>query len=313
MLEQLITLALDSGRAGLDMGLYILMPIMVIMLAIMKLLDAKGILSWVANKLAPITRIFGIPGLGVFAMIKILFVGFAAPIATFVIMDKGNTSRRYIASTLAMVMTMSQANASLPLTTVGLNLHVALLTSICAGLAAAAFTYYILCRNFENEENLTIEVKGSAAEEKNKTIFQILSDGGQEGLKIVFSMIPMLILALFVVNILKTSGAITSITHLLASPLSVLGLSESTILPIITKFIAGGTAFTGITLDLINQGAMSPLELNRIAGFTINSLDIVGVTVYAAIGKRLGGVIRFAIYGALFGIFLRGVAHLIIF
>ena len=52
-MEQIITLILDSGRAGLDMGLYIMLPIMVVMLAFMKLLDAKGVLSWVANRLAP--------------------------------------------------------------------------------------------------------------------------------------------------------------------------------------------------------------------------------------------------------------------
>jgi len=313
MLEQFITLALEAGRAGLDMALYILLPIMVIMLALMKLLDAKGVLSWLANKLAPFTRIFGIPGLGVFAIIKLLFVGFAAPVSTLAIMDKSDISRRHLTATLAMLMTMSQANASFPLTAVGLNFNISLFTSIIAGLAAAAFTYYVLCRDFEHEKAINLTVDGTAPEEKNKTIFQILSDGGQEGLKIVLGMIPMLILALFAVNVLKTTGAITSISHVLAVPFGLLGLSEATVLPIVTKFIAGGTAFTGVTLDLMQQGKMTALELNRIAGFTINSLDIVGVTVFAAIGNKVGGVIRLAVYGALVGILLRGIAHLIIF
>jgi spore maturation protein SpmB len=110
--EQIINLILESGRAGIDMGLYIMLPIMVVMLALMKLLDAKGVLSWASNYLAPFTRVFGIPGLGIFAMTKLLFVSFAGPIATLTLMDQNGTSRRYIAATLAMVMAMSQANAS---------------------------------------------------------------------------------------------------------------------------------------------------------------------------------------------------------
>ncbi|ORU90878.1 MAG: nucleoside recognition family protein [Cycloclasticus sp. symbiont of Poecilosclerida sp. M] len=283
-MESLITLILDSGRTSLDMALYILLPIMVIMLALMKLLDAKGVLSWVSNKLAPASRLFGIPGLGIFAMIKLLFVSFAAPIATLTLMDKGSTSNRHIASTLAMVMAMSQANASFPLSAVGLNLGVALATSVFGGLAAGAFTYYVLCRGFEDADKLDLAVKSTSLEEKEKTVMQILADGGQEGVKIVFSMIPMLILAIFLVNVLKTTGAIELISLALAPLLNFIGLPDATVLPIVTKFIAGGTAFMGVTINLMNQGLISPLELNRMAGFTTNPLDIVGVALFAATG-----------------------------
>jgi len=306
-------LILDSGRTGLDMALYILLPIMVIMSALMKFLDAKGILSWVSNKLAPLSRLFGIPGLGILAMIKILFVSFAAPIATLAVMDKGNTSNRHIASTLAMVMAMSQANASFPLSAVGLNLGVALATSVLGGLAAGAFTYYVLCRGFEEPDELELVVKNSAPEEKEKTAIQILADGGQEGVKIVFSMIPMLILAIFFVNVLKATGMIEILSLALVPLLNFIGLPEATVLPIVTKFIAGGTAFMGVTIDAVNQGLISPLELNRMAGFTTNPLDIVGVALFATAGKRVGSVLRYAVYGALFGVLLRGIAHLVIF
>jgi spore maturation protein SpmB len=312
-LEPLITLILDSGRAGLNMALYILLPIMVVMLALMKLLDAKGVLSWIANKLSPFSHIVGIPGLGIFAVLKVLFVGFAAPIATFALMDRGSISRRHLAATLAMVMTMSQANAAFPLAAVGLNLGVALATSLFGGLAAGAFTYYVICRSFDSEEEFGNIVEGTAPEEKKKTIVQILSDGGKEGVKIALSMIPMLILALVFVNTLKATGAIDAISTVLAPPLSFIGLSEITVLPIITKFIAGGTAFMAITIDLMNQGLMTQVELNRMAGFAINSVDIVGVALYAAVGSRISGVMRFAVYGAVFGIVLRGCMHLIIF
>ncbi|WP_292956821.1 MULTISPECIES: nucleoside recognition family protein [unclassified Neptuniibacter] len=312
-MEQIITLILDSGRAGLDMGLYIMLPIMVVMLAFMKLLDAKGVLSWVANRLAPVSRIFGIPGLGIFAMIKLLFVSFAGPIATLTLMDQNGTSRRYIAATLAMVMAMSQANASFPLAAVGLDLGITLLTSVIGGLAAAAFTYYILTRNLTDPNTQESEVQSTAPEEEKKTVMQILSDGGQEGIKIVFSMLPLLILAILLVNVLKMTGAIEQISALLAPLLALIGLPEATVLPLVTKFIAGGTAFMGVTIELMNQGLITANELNRMAGFATNPLDVVGVAVFAAAGKRVGQIIRYAVYGAIVGMLIRGVLHLLIF
>jgi spore maturation protein SpmB len=310
-MEQIVSLILESGRSGLDMGLYILLPIMVVMLALMKLLDAKGVLSWISNLLAPVSRIFGIPGLGIFAMIKLLFVSFIAPLATFALMDRNGTSRRYIAATLAMVLAMSQANATFPLSAVGLNLGITLLTSVVGGLAAAAFTYYLLTRNITDPD--TAELVVESAPEEKKTVIQILGDGGKEGMKIVLDMLPMLILAIFLVNVLKTTGAIDLISTLLAPALALIGLPESTVLPLVTKFIAGGTAFMGVTIDLMNQGLITANELNRMAGFATNPLDVVGVAVFAAAGKRVGQVVRYAVYGGLFGMLLRGIMHLLIF
>ncbi len=310
-MDQLVTLILDSGRSGLDMGLYILLPIMVVMLALMKLLDAKGVLSWISNLLAPVSRIFGIPGLGIFAMLKMLFVSFIAPVATFALMDKNGTSRRYIAATLAMVLAMSQANATFPLSAVGLNLGVTLITSLIGGLAAAAFTYFLLTRHITDP--IVDEVTVPRRSQEQKTVMQILGAGGKEGMQLVFDMLPMLILALFLVNVLKETGAISIISSALATPLALIGLPETTVLPLVTKFIAGGTAYMGVTIDLINQGAITATELNRMAGFATNPLDIVGVAVYAAAGKRVGQVVRYAVYGGLFGMLLRGVLHLLIF
>ncbi len=311
-MEQIIDVILSSGRSALDMALYILLPIMVIMLALMKLLDAKGVLAWVSNHLAPFTRYFGIPGIGLFVMIKLLFVSFAAPMASISLMDKSAQSKRYLASTLAMLFCMSQANATFPLAAVGLDLTVVLLTSVLGGLLAAAFTYYVLTRNMQDQpaEELTVESK---AADRQQTIVQILNEGGQEGLKIVLGMIPMLILAIFLVNVLKQTGMIEWISLVLAPLLNLIGLPESTVLPIVTKFIAGGTAFMGVTLDLMNQGLITATDLNRMAGFVTNPLDLLGVALYASLGDRVHAVIRYAIYGSLLGVLVRGTIHLLLY
>lgn len=311
-MEQIISVILESGKTALDMALYILLPIMVIMLAIMRLLDAKGVLAWISNHLAPFSRVFGIPGIGIFAMIKLLFVSFAGPMASMTIMDRSAISKRYIASTLAMVFCMSQANATFPLSVMGLDLATVLMTSVIGGLVASATTYYLITRNLPEEQLVELEVESDEEEEK-KSAIQILNEGGQDGVKIVLGMIPMLILAIFLVNVLRQSGVIDWISLVLAPALALIGLPESTVLPIVTKFIAGGTAFMGVTVDLMNQGLISVQDLNRMAGFVTNPLDVLGVALYAALGKRIHDVIRYAIYGALVGMLLRGVMHLVIF
>ncbi len=310
-MQQIIEVILVSGRTALDLALYILLPVMVIMLAFMKLLEARGVLGWVSRKLSPLSGLFGVPGIGLFAMLKLLFVSFAAPMASISIMQNQAQASRYLASTLAMIFCMSQANASFPLAAMGLNLGTVLLSSLVGGLLAAAFTYYVLCRHMNCEAAGDLPLPDSGAD--RKSALQVMNDGGQEGVRIVIGMLPMLILALFLVNVLKQTGLIDWISLLLAPMLGLLGLPEATVLPIVTKFIAGGTAFMGVTVDLMNQGLISAVDLNRMAGFVTNPLDLLGVSVYASLGEQVREVLRFAVLGAAFGMLLRGVFHLLWF
>ncbi|MBU2966046.1 nucleoside recognition family protein [Amphritea sp. 2_MG-2023] len=312
-MEQIITLILESGRTAIDMVLYVLLPVMVVMLALMKLLESKGVLGWVSNKLTPFVRLFGMPGLGIFAMLQILFVSFNAPVATLAIMARDGTSRRSIAATLAAVLTMSQANVVFPMAVVGLDVPVIMATSILGGLIAAAATYYLFARNPALDDDYSHASHLAPELHEHKNVIQTLSDGGQEGVKIVLASIPLLILALCFVNLLKVTGTIELLTALLAPVLALVNLPESTVLPIVTKFIAGGTAMMGVTIDLLNQGAMSATDLNRIAGFVLSPFDLAGTAILLAAGKRVSSVARAAILGALIGTFVRGALHLIIF
>ncbi|MBE9396676.1 nucleoside recognition family protein [Pontibacterium sp. N1Y112] len=312
-MEQLVEVILASGRTAIDMALYILMPIMVVMLALMKLMDAKGILAFFARLLSPVVKVFGIPGLGVFALIKMLLVSFSAPVATLSLMNSNGIAKRRIAATLAMLLCMSQANVVFPMMAVGLNMPVAIATSLIGGLFAASLTYYLLMpRDQEAEQDTLIEPEIPAKSER-KTAMQILADGGQEGMRITLAMLPMLMLALCLVNGLKATGVIDLMSELLAPLMALLGLPEAAVLPLVTKYIAGGTAFMGVTLDLMDQGLITANELNRMVGFATNPLDIVGVAVLVAAGSRVGEVARVAVIGGLAGMFLRGILHLIIF
>jgi len=309
-LEQIIQLMLATGKTTVDLALYVLLPVLVLMMALMKLLEARGIVAWVSKLLAPILNRFGIPGMGVFAALQLLFVGFAAPIASLRLMENNGTSRRGIAATLAMVLAMSQANVVFPLAAVGLNIGVVMATSIFGGLLAAGTTYYLFTRSLESDGPCApMEVK---RDRKTSTI-NLLIAGGQDAVEIVLKSIPIILIAIFVINLIKFFGVISIVETLTSPVFQLFGLSSTAVLPIVTKFLAGGTAMLGVSLQLIQEGTLSINEINRLAGFIIHPLDIVGVALFASAGPKTASVIRPAIAGALCGVTARALLHLFFF
>jgi spore maturation protein SpmB len=311
--EELIRIVMASGKAGLDMALYVLLPVLVIMMGVMKVLEARGILARLASLLRPFLRLFGIPGNGAFAIVQMLLVSFAAPLATLAMMERDGTSKRQVAATLAMVLTLSQANVVFPLVAVGLDLGVIMLTSLAGGLTAAALTYYLFARSAD--DSIPSEGPAVAVPEKphKTTTLNLLVVGGQEAIQVVLSTLPLLILSIFLVNVLKATGGIALLETLLTPLFHLVGFPAVAVLPLATKYLAGGTAMMGITLNLLKEGAITVQELNRMAGFMTNPCDLVGVAVLISAGSRCASVIRPAIAGVVAGILLRGLLHLLIF
>lgn len=310
-MEALINIILTSGKkTGIDIALYILLPVMVVMMGFMKLMEAKGVLAFVAKILSPLVRIFGIPGIGIFAALQILLVSFAAPMASLAIMETDGTDRRRVATVFAMVLTMSQANVTFPMATVGLNLPILFTTSIIGGLFASALTYYIFAKNLSDEAMPDAFIVKA---DHSDNAFNTVVKGGHEAVNIVLKSIPLLILAICLVNFLKHINAISMLETILSPALGIFGISGVSILPILTKFLAGGTAMMGVTFDMLKDGIMSVDEFNRIAGFIINPFDLVGIAVLMTVGAKTASIAKPAIMGAIIGITLRGVMHLIIF
>ncbi|ADD67887.1 conserved hypothetical protein [Denitrovibrio acetiphilus DSM 12809] len=309
-MEAIINIILTSGKTGVDIALYILLPILVVMMGFMKLMEAKGVLAFTAKLLAPLVKPFGIPGIGIFAALQIMLVSFAAPMATFAIMETDGTDKRRLATVFSMVLTMSQANVTFPMAAVGLNLPVIFATSLIGGLISASATYYIFARTLGEESFTdTLQVTSNHTENALNTVIK----GSQEALNIVFKSIPLLILAICFVGFLKHFNAITMLENILSPILGVFGITGASVLPIVTKFLAGGTAMMGITFDMLKEGILSVPEFNRIAGFIMNPFDLVGIAVLMTAGAKTASIARPAIIGAMLGITIRGVIHLIIF
>ncbi|WP_301102679.1 nucleoside recognition family protein [Propionivibrio sp.] len=312
-MQEFLKILFASGQKGFELAFFILMPIMVFMMAIMRVLDQIGVLRRVAIVAAPILLLFGIPGLGVFAIVQILFVSFAAPASTFRIMDQdGGISDRKIAASFAAILCMSQANATLPLSAFGLNLPVTMGTSLLGGLVAAFLTYRVFARHLPDslEKTNANEIKKI---EKKQSLVQMILTGGEDGFQLVLKALPLLVLAVLLVNVLKAIGAIRFMEGLFGPVLLLVGISASAVLSIITKYIAGGTAMMGATIPMLQDHTMSAGDLNKIAGFMINTLDPVGMAVLVSAGKRFAAFAVPALKGALVGILVRGILHLCIF
>ncbi len=308
---EFITNIESSGRLAIDLVLYLMLPITVVMGGLMKVLENKGLLAWLSVKLSKVTHSFGASGIGVIASIKILFVSSVAPFPALIKVDTMEPDQRKVAATIALVMTMTQGNISFPLIAYGLNIWVLLFSSLVGGIIASAFTYYVLMRDVSPSANsIDVVEKGPTVK---KTIVQSLSDGGMEGMKIAIGMLPMLIITIFILTILKDLNVIAFMTDLLAPAFQAIGLPGAAVLPIITKYVAGGTAYLGVIIDQAQHGTLSPRDLNIIAGLASNPLDLVGLALFSAIGPRIGKVFRYAILGALLGLLVRAVIHLVWF
>lgn len=307
-MEVLVDIILKAGRSAVELSLFILLPVMVVMLSIMRMLEARGVLDWVAHRLAPLMKPFGLSGFGVFAALQINFVSFAAPIATLTMMEQRGVSDRQLAATLAMVMAMSQANVVLPMATMGLNVGLTLLFSLIGGLVAASATWYCFARKLSSDDHVSDESLHTGKPEQ-RGVLDVINHAGAEAFKIAIGAIPMLVLSLVVVTALRKAGAIDALSELLAPVLTLFGMDSVFLLPALTKYLAGGTAMMGVMDEMFRQGQATAAAFNKAAGFMINPLDLPGIAILITAGKRVAAVWKPAAMGAILGILLRSLAH----
>ncbi|MCB1956348.1 MAG: nucleoside recognition domain-containing protein [Rhodocyclaceae bacterium] len=308
-MEAIVQIILNAGRSAVELSLFVLLPVMVVMLSLMRLLEARGILDSVVRTLAPLLKPFGLTGLGVFAALQINFVSFAAPIATLTMMAQRGASERHIAATLAMILAMSQANAAFPMVAMGLDFGTTLAFSLAGGLVAAAATYHLFGRRLSAAEGQVDETLKHPSAHDAKGILDVINRAGAEAFKIAVVAIPMLVLSLVVVSALKHWGIIDLISRWLTPLLAMASIDSALIVPALTKYLAGGTAMLGVIDEMRRAGQISSELLNASAGFLISPFDLPGVAVLVSAGPRVAAVWKPAALGGCVGILLRTLGH----
>lgn len=308
-MSEIAAIILQSGKAAIELALFVLLPIMIVMLTLMRFLETKQLMDLVVKGVSPILRPLGLPGLGIFALMQIFLVSFAAPLATLAIMDKSGTSKRHIAATLAMIFTAAQANVVFPMAALGLHVGSTLLIALVASLLSAAITYHVFARHLPNEDEHSKEHLIHPSSKHNTGLLSIINKAGKEAYELAIAAIPMLVLALVLVNSLRALGVMIWLEGTLAPVMAWVDYPALAVLPIVSKYIAGGTAMMGVTTDYLQQNLISLTEFNRMAGFLINPFDLAGVAILISAGSRVASVLKPAIYGAVIGILLRTILH----
>lgn len=299
---------MSAGRSSVDIALYTLIPVMVVM----KYLESVGVLAKLVNVVAPVLKPFGLTGLSLFALIQLNFVSFAAPVATLAMMEKKGASDRHLAATLAMLFAMGQANALYPLAPLGLHWITTVLLSIVGGLAAGAVTWYLPGRRLASKEVISTDDAQVHAPQK-AGLLSIINGAGGESIRLSLGAVPMLILSLTIVGIIKSVGGISLLEQALSPVMQTLNIPAVLIMPALVKCLAGGTAYLGVTTELLKNGHMSVETLNASAGWLLQTFDLPGVGIMLGAGFRVARIAHFAIPGALLGIALRGILHAIVY
>ncbi|MCB0212745.1 MAG: nucleoside recognition family protein [Anaerolineae bacterium] len=311
-MEILSRLILDAGRAGIELALFVILPIMLVMLTVMRLLERVGIMRILVRAFEPILKPFGVPGLGVVAMLQILLVNFAAPMSTLSIMDRSGTRDRHLAATFALILTLPQSNAVFPLAPFGLNIMVTWIAGLVGALIASATTFYLFMPK-EADSSSEPEPEEAYEEQAPQSVLAMIRSVGKESWDIAFGAIPFLVLALLIVRILDKTNVTMLLTNLFAPVFGIVGVNGQMFLPVLTKYIAGGTAMFGVLVSFLEQGLVSIVDVNKIAGLLIHPFDLVGVAILLAAGPRLPRLFLPAAAGASIGIAVRTVLHLLLF
>ena len=137
---------------------------------------------------------------------------------------------------------------------------------------------------------------------RKENIYGLLLEGTQQGLHILSSILPALILLLTAVHMLRASGAVQIISDVLAPVFSFFGIPPETALLVLIRPISGSAALAVGAELMASYGVDS--QIGRTAAVMLGSTETTFYTVsvyFSAVGVSRT---RYAIPAALFGDFV---------
>ena len=133
---------------------------------------------------------------------------------------------------------------------------------------------------------------------RKESTYDLLLDGGTEGLKLVAHILPALVFLLTAVQMLKASGAVELLSNLLAPAFSFLGIPPETAMLVLIRPISGSAALA-IGADLMAQYGVDS-AIGRTVAVMLGSTETTFYTIsvyFSAAGIRKT---RYAVPAALF-------------
>jgi len=137
---------------------------------------------------------------------------------------------------------------------------------------------------------------------KKENAYDLLLSGGAEGLRLLVSILPALVVLLTAVHLLRASGAVEILTRLLAPVFSFFGIPPETAMLVLIRPISGSAALA-VGAELMREyGVNSPI--GRTAAVMLGSTETTFYTIsvyFSAAGIRKT---RYTVPAALFADFI---------
>lgn len=139
---------------------------------------------------------------------------------------------------------------------------------------------------------------------KKVPVYELFVEGGKEGVKMAFSLLPFLVGMIVSISILRSSGALDAFIGLISPVLTFVGIPPE-ILPLAILRPISGTAALGMTTELIEVYGPDSF-IGRLASTMQGSTDttLYILTVYfGAVGiKRMGNALKVGLIADAIGI-----------
>ena len=132
---------------------------------------------------------------------------------------------------------------------------------------------------------------------KKQDVYSALLEGGQNGLRILLSIVPALVMLLTAVHMLRASGAINALSAALAPVFQILGIPPETAPLVLIRPISGSAALA-VGTDLITTYGADSL-IGRTAAIMLGSTETTFYTISVYFGANRIKKTRYAIPAAL--------------
>ena len=144
---------------------------------------------------------------------------------------------------------------------------------------------------------LLILLAAIAALRKKENAYDLLLQGGAEGLRLLFSIAPALVLLLTAVSMLRASGAIDLLISLLAPVFSFFGIPPETAMLVLIRPLSGSAALAVGAELMATYGPDSPVGLT--AAVMLGSTETTFYTISVYFGAAGIQKIRYTVPAAL--------------
>ncbi len=132
---------------------------------------------------------------------------------------------------------------------------------------------------------------------RRENAYNLLLDGAAEGLKLLITLIPALVLLLTAVTMLRASGAMNIISRFLAPVFQFFGIPPETAMLVLVRPISGSAALA-VGADLMSQYGVDSL-VGRTAAVMLGSTETTFYTISVYFGAAGIRKTRYTIIAAL--------------